>query len=127
MRIKVFTVTYRYDVFRDAATNYYTGFKFDPETVVTLAKLPIEGNESPNLIRFLLDCIDLKFNHISRPDQCTFSGHGDARYEIGFKGGEFEVTYNATLFFSCYNGQLIDTTEKTIKFDYTYATNNEDG
>lgn len=122
LRIKAFTVTYQYDVYRDTATGYYVGFEIDPETVVTLSELPIEDSDSPNLTRFLLDCIDLKFNHLRRPDKYSFSGHGADSFEIEFVGGEFEVTYSARLFFSSYDGSLIDATQKTTNLEYTFRS-----
>ena len=120
LRFKAFTAFYQYEVYRDIASDYYCGFGYDPESSVYLKETSLQDSPDPNLIRFLLDCIDLQFTQVRRPDNWHFNGYGADYYTMEISGGEFEITYNSRLFFSCYNGQLIDATSTTERRTYSY-------
>ena len=126
VRIKAFRVTYQYNVLRDAQTNRLAGFNYDSATLIKPEVLSFNQTDSPSFNQFLLDCIDLQFSNIIPPEHFELEQMSSSDFcLVNVTGGQFDVTYNGTLFFSSSNGQLINTEEKTLTLDCTFSNGEE--
>ena len=125
IRIKAFSAAYRFDIIRDAETGQLSGFNYDPASFMTLSELIFEEGEKSNFNQFLLEHIDLTFSNIVLPEHFDLHQSTGSDYCWIAFNGSFDVTYNGTLFFNCYDGTLIDAIQKTVKYDYAFS--NEDG
>ncbi len=122
LRVKAFTVTYQFEFLRDQGTDRLVGFRYDPETLVTLAPLTFEESEEPNFNKFMLECMDLTFASLELPTHFQVGqSHSDNYCWLEFSGGQFDVSYNDQIYFFCHDGSLDEYSQKTETFEYDFS------
>ena len=100
LQIKAFTVQYALELYKNPADGSYIGFRYDPETIVSLSNMP------PEDASFYLPLINLTAEIKEVPRNYSFTGRPDG-YFLQLSGGLIELNYNKVLHFN-FLGELTE-------------------
>lgn len=100
LQVKAFTIQYTFELLKDKTDGSYTGFRYDPETVVALI-----NNPSQELNPFL-PLMNLTASVKEVPRNYSFNGKTGGFF-MQINGGTMELNYNRELHFNI-SGELVE-------------------
>ena len=113
LQVKAFTVQYALELYKNPADDSYSGFRYDPETIVSLINMP------PKDASFYLPLMNLTAEIKEVPRNYSFTSRpGD--YFLQLDGGLIELTYNRILHFN-FLGELTETIPVTENHAFHYS------